>query len=110
MIDNIRFFFLAVLISTCLNCLHVMVTHMCPKDSEVNSYTFIFRATVTDIDVWRKLSRNWEHFFWLTGETPDTLDVIIDRLQHRMNIFRRCGRISFMSTRNQVTCLPQFQI
>ena len=65
-------------------------------------YNFLFRATVTDIDVWRKLSTNWDHFFWLTGETPDTLDVIIDRLHHRMNIHRRCGRISFMSTRNQV--------
>ena len=58
---------------------------------------------MNDTDVWRKLSSNWNHFFWLTGETPDTLDVLIDRLKARMNVFRRTGRISFMTTRNQVT-------
>ena len=61
-----------------------------------------FRATVLKADVWTNLSKNWDHFFWLTGETPDTLQILINRLHNRINLCRRRGRLSPISKRNQV--------
>ena len=64
-----------------------------------------FRVTVNNCDVWNKLSHNWDHFSWLTGETPDTLNILIDRLKARINLCRKRGRLSPISTRNQVCVL-----
>ena len=44
------------------------------------------RSTDNHHDVWRTLSQNWNHFYWLTGETPDTLNIIVQGL--RSNFFR----------------------
>ena len=65
-------------------------------------YKIFYRATISKSDVWVNLSKNWDHFFWLTGETPDSLQILLNRIQARVNLCRKRGRMSPMSHRNQV--------
>ena len=57
-------------------------------------------------DVWTALSKNWDHFFWLTGETPDSLRILMNRIDGRIGLCRRRGRLSPMSKENQVKDVP----
>ena len=62
----------------------------------------VFRATVHNSDGWQNLAKNWVHFFWLTGETPDTLSMIVSRLRRQFHRIENPQRREALSTRNQV--------
>ena len=62
----------------------------------------IYRATNVRQDVWMNLSANSNHFFWLTGEVPQTLIMIVNKLQNRFQLHRQLGRRSGIDLRNQV--------
>ena len=63
-----------------------------------------FRARLLGQDMWTILERNWVHFFWLTGETPDTLRILVQRLQFHFLPHLHIGRQQAIDFRNQV-CL-----
>ena len=54
------------------------------------------------MDLWQNLQKNWLHFFWLTGETPASLQVIVNRIEviYFPQITR--GRKDCITFRNQV--------
>ena len=56
-------------------------------------------------DIWMQLERNWLHFFWLTGEIPSTLQIVVNRIENLFmpNIAR--GRNQCINFRNQVSTL-----
>ena len=56
------------------------MTYLC--DKIYMSILKFNRAELRPQDLWTKLSRNWTFFFWLTGEIPPTLQVMIDLIQH----------------------------
>ena len=55
-------------------------------------------------DVWRNLSQNWIDFFWLTGETPQTFNSLVRKLEaiYRNRYRMRRGVLDF---RNKVKYL-----
>ena len=53
-------------------------------------------------NVWDKLQTNWLHFFWLTGETPRTLQQLVHELQAKFQPYVTQGRKSILDFRNQV--------
>ena len=63
---------------------------------------FICRATLHDNDVWNNLQRNWNHFFLLTGETPHSLQILVDVLDRTYFWHRHYGRNSCLDLKNQV--------
>ena len=65
-------------------------------------YISYFRATNTNSDVWLNILRNWNHFFWLTGEFPDTLQLVVSKIERRFFHHYPRGRRASLSVRNQV--------
>ena len=53
-------------------------------------FCVLFRALNGNYDVWANLQNNRTDSFWLTGETPDTLNVLVRKLE---NIYRNIFRI-----------------
>ena len=53
-------------------------------------------------DVWQLLERNWSHFFWLTGETPNSLSAIVTDVQNMYYPYIFRGRRTLLDFRNQV--------
>ena len=51
--------------------------------------------------MWDRLQDNWTHFYWLTGELPPTLQLIVNRLEVRFR-HRTRGRKCIITFRNQV--------
>ena len=62
-----------------------------------------FRINAIGMDVWASLEQNWVHFFWLTGETPQTLTILVNTLRNRNFVHLRLGRIPSIDFRNQVS-------
>ena len=54
-------------------------------------------------DLWGILETNWTHFFWLTGETPATLQIIVNRIQTLFRQQVNLGRPQILDFRNQVS-------
>ena len=54
-------------------------------------------------DLWTKLQRNWKFFFWLTGEFPPTLQLIVDGIQNEFMPNVNRGRPQILDLRNQVS-------
>ena len=63
---------------------------------------FFDRTKKGEHDVWRNLTQNWDHFFWLSGETPQTLDILVRTVKGRFPLVTRKGRISCLTIHNQV--------
>ena len=55
------------------------------------------------IDVWANLEQNWMNFFWLTGETPQTLAILVHVLSHIHLQQNHTGRPPALDFRNQVS-------
>ena len=53
-------------------------------------------------DVWTNLEQNWNDFFWLTGETPHTLQLLVQQLEPIYRQYYPRRRTSLLSFRNQV--------
>ena len=68
----------------------------------------VYRARYNRRDLWTELSENWLHFFWLTGETPETCRILVRSLQRNDGIFRHVGRSSCLDFRNQVNIQDKF--
>ena len=66
------------------------------------SITF-YRATINRRDVWENLTQHWLHFFWLTGETPDTLMHLVNNIDNFMGPFNSFGRKKVLNLKNQVS-------
>ena len=62
----------------------------------------IFRSDSVKRDVWVNLERNWIDFFWLTGETPPTLNDLVLKLERRFHPFVHCGCRNLLDFKNQV--------
>ena len=65
-------------------------------------------------DFWLNLEQNWTDFYWLTGETPDTLNLLTNQIwAYRRRIvgrwFRK-GRRPAMTFRNQVKIYVQYKL
>ena len=56
-------------------------------------------------NVWRNLERNWSHFFWLTGETPATLRVLVTRIEQIYLPERPMGWAQALTFENQVSSM-----
>ena len=57
------------------------------------------------MDIWLHLQRNWLYFFWLIGETPGTLQVLVNRLEHIFQPQVPRGRRQCLNFRNQVSMI-----
>ena len=68
----------------------------------IGNIIFFLRVTSINCDVWVNLSTNWDHFFWLTGEFPHTLQIIVDKIQTKFFIKNQRGPKVLLSVRNQV--------
>ena len=62
------------------------------------------RHNLDSRDVWEVLQTNWSNFFWLTGDTPRTLQVIVNGIEQIYLPQRSMGRPSILTFRNQVSC------
>ena len=62
-----------------------------------------FRRDSNHVDLWNHLEHNWDSFFWLTGEVPPSLMIVVNDIEplfhQRLNA---CGRKPKLSLRNQV--------
>ena len=61
---------------------------------------FVNREQYGSRDVWAYLERNWVFFFWLTGEIPPTLQLVVDGIQHEFNPNVNRGRPQILDFRN----------
>ena len=52
-------------------------------------------------DFWQILSTNWDHFYWLTGEVPHSMNLLVNRIR-QIYKKRPSGRRSVLNIRNQV--------
>ena len=62
-----------------------------------------YRSSVQHRNVWNNLETNWSHFFWLTGETPDTLSILISRLETKFLNCQTYGPRSYLNLNNKVS-------
>ena len=62
-----------------------------------------YQSRVHNRDVWINLEQNWSHFFWLTGETPQTLEILINRVESKFLNCRNSGPDSNLNLRNKVS-------
>ena len=53
---------------------------------------------------------NWLHFFWLTGETPPSLQILVNRMEQIYRNLVNNGRPEILSFRNQVHSVIQYFI
>ena len=55
--------------------------------------------------MWDYLEQNWTNFYWLTGETPPSLQSIVHAVQREYlpNVDR--GRAQIIDFRNQVSSM-----
>ena len=60
------------------------------------------RSRFEENEVWNNLQTNWNHFFWLTGETPETLQILVNALHRNFFMHRQYGRKSSLDLRHQV--------
>ena len=51
--------------------------------------------------MWHILIRNWNHFYWLTGEIPPTFQLLMDEMSEYLPV-KTCGRSSVLNIENQV--------
>ena len=58
-----------VVLRNCVSILHYVI------------YEYNYRARRGYTDVWENLATNWTHFYWLTGETPESLQLLVQRLR-----------------------------
>ena len=52
-------------------------------------------------NMWQILIRNWNHFYWLTGEIPPTFNLLMDELQEYLPR-KSAGQTSALDIENQV--------
>ena len=50
------------------------------------------------------MERNWDHFFWLTGETPRTLSTLVTKLWSKYLHHFYTTKGSKLDLKNQVSC------
>ena len=62
-----------------------------------------FQMRVISRDLWATLEQNWVHFFWLTGESPQTLNALVVRLRNLFFVHNNFGRNPIIDFRNQVS-------
>ena len=62
-----------------------------------------YRIGLNGQNLWNFLDRNWIHFFWLTGETPDTLNILVECLRNIYYVQNHLGRPPAIDFRNQVS-------
>ena len=68
-----------------------------------NAASYLFhRVSLNVTDVWLAMERNWDHFFWLTGETPHSLRSLVNKIQAKFvpNFYQM--RRSRLDLKNQV--------
>ena len=56
----------------------------------------------TNLDMWMILSNNWDNFYWLTGEIPPTLTLLVEEIENIFDTRRTSGRNGALNFRNQV--------
>ena len=61
-----------------------------------------FQRNLRGLDLWAILEQNWINFFWLTGEIPQTLAILVQRLIHLFINQTHQGRATVIDFRNQV--------
>ena len=62
-----------------------------------------YQSRVHNRDVWINLEQNWSHCFWLTGETPQTLEILINRVESKFLNCCNSGPDSNLNLRNKVS-------
>ena len=61
----------------------------------------VARCVDNSHDVWSDLRKNWNHFYWLTGETPVSMDILLQGLTD--SYFRNHeNRNNSLNLRNQI--------
>ena len=77
-----------------------------------NMFIFFRRSNTSTNDLWFTLEQNWDHFFWLTGDIPPSLNLIVNEIRPKLQIRGR-GRKLSLSVRNQVclfVCVKRNQV
>ena len=67
-----------------------------------------YRANSHTRDVWELLENNWNNFFWLTGETPNTLQLVVDQIERNFYPYVNRGRKTKLDLWNQVSMTFSF--
>ena len=67
-----------------------------------------YRANLLTKDVWNLLQNNWKHFYWLTGETPHSLNILVNRVQANYFPQIQRGRTTGLDFKNQVCSMKSF--
>ena len=62
-----------------------------------------FRMQDHAVDLWGVLEQNWVHFFWLTGETPQTLRTLVNKIEGVFFVHLSLGRNRKLDFHNQVS-------
>ena len=87
---------------TILGSFSLVTNYFCTNWNFYNDYLKP-RATFNWRNVWLDLHGNWINFFWLTGETPGTLNALVNELEHRFMHYFVKGRECKLDLRNQVS-------
>ena len=53
-------------------------------------------------DVWLNLKTNWNDFYWLTGETPQSFKSLVHAIDEKYPFYHRANR-SKLNIQNQVS-------
>ena len=53
--------------------------------------------------MWEKMEQNYLHFFWLTGETPETLTNLVERIKRDFLPYTKPGPNGSLDVRNKVS-------
>ena len=62
-----------------------------------------YRCNLHNNDVWMNMQQNWSHFFGLTGETPETLQVLVHRVSAKFENCKMYGPDTKLDLRNKVS-------
>ena len=68
------------------------------------------RKNYQPTDVWRSLETNWTMFFWLTGEIPPTLQLLVDEIRRGYFPEVTRGRAQVIDFRNQVSLSYKYML
>ena len=64
---------------------------------------FFIRKLYQSRDLWQQLQKNWTFFFWLTGESPPTFQLMVDEIEREFSPNVHNGRPPILDFQNQVS-------
>ena len=72
-------------------------------------FIFVNRVVYRTNDLWAILEQNWNFFYWLTGELPISLQMLVNQIQNTFVPQIVLGRPPILDLRNQVSLLFHYK-